>query len=380
MVVLGSTGVLGRRVVDLALGLGFDVVGLSAGSNIELLADQIARTGVRVASVGTDQDRRLLTERCSCEDVGWGHSGLDRLASLTADALVLCIPDMVGVFAAMRWIEAGKKLICASKEVAVAAGAVMRAHAAASGAEIVPLDSELTALHLLLADHGAQVSTAVLTASGGSLLGRKDLASVTPADVLRHPVWSMGPKVSVDSASFVNKAFEIVIAHHLLGLPAQRLSAVIHPECRVHAMVGLDDGTWRFHVAPPTMDWAIAACLSGVAACERAQPKDEWQPFDGALSFLSLDPRADRAMDLAREAMNEGGCLSTWLSAADSVAVEAFLSGTLPFTSIVPCIETTMDVATAKSLGACTSTDAVMDAHREATNAARRAAEKLARS
>ncbi|MEA2452132.1 MAG: 1-deoxy-D-xylulose-5-phosphate reductoisomerase [Actinomycetota bacterium] len=322
VVILGSTGSIGRQaleVIDAHPDL-FEVAGLVAGSNAQELAEQASAHGnVRTAL---------------------GEDGAIEFAALEeADVVLNAIVGAAGLRASLAALEAGTTLALANKESLVAGGELCLAAAAASGATIVPVDSEHAAIAQCL--EGRDPSTVArihLTASGGPFRERYDLAGVTPDDALAHPTWSMGPKITIDSATMMNKGLEVIEAHFLFDIDYSEIEVVVHPESVIHGMVELVDGSLLMSAGPTDMRIPIQAALtapdrvgSGIA------------PLDprtlGELHFERVDRTRFPTVELAYTQGRRGGTYPAVMNAANEVAVAGFLDGTLAFTDIVPVIE-----------------------------------------
>ncbi len=348
LVVVGATGNLGARVLELASAYGMRVAGLAVGSNLELASRQILVHRpdiVWVPERGAENLLAGLEEGAGTRFLS-GAGQFRSLAMVDAQTLVVCIPSLDALELIQRWLASGRRAVVASKEILVAAGFLLTA---AGPGRLIPLDSELTALAWLWEKTGGKVRRVVLPASGGPFRDSDGaaLSSVTPAQALNHPVWRMGPKVTVDSATLVNKAFELIAAHQLFGIAPDRLGAVIHRQSRVHAMVLDETGAWLWHAGATSMDWAIDYALIG-------HSDQAFLELSGLeLGFHAVPEPFTRALHLAWSVMGEGGCLPACFVGADDIAVEAFLSGRLTLPGIWALLE---DV-----LGECAKTSAPRD-------------------
>jgi 1-deoxy-D-xylulose-5-phosphate reductoisomerase len=346
--ILGSTGSLGRAALAAAADLDLSIFGLAAGSNVETLATQIARFNPTVVSLATEYARdRLaadLTQRgIKAPQLEWGKRGLCAVAA-GGQAVVVAVGGMACLDACLETLARAARLVVGSKELAVSAGSLFMQCAARNGAVCVPLDSELTALARLLCEvDRRQIRRCFLTASGGPLWSRRtvDFKTVTPQIATAHPVWSMGPKISVDSATLMNKAMELLAAHTMLTVPAERIQIVVHPQCYVHAAIELNDGTVRAHIAAPDMRWAVAEALG---LCLTKRP-----PFSlldcPALSFSPLDEQRFPAVTIGRRALQIGGLAPAVLSGADEVCVAAFLDQEIRFDQIYLALQDVVEQA-----------------------------------
>lgn len=343
LAVLGATGSIGRAALDVAAAFPdrFRVVALAAGRSVERLAEQVARHQPRLVSVERREDAARLTTLLPAGTparVVFGPEGLEEVAAFPeADTVVGGLVGALGLRSAFAAVAAGKRLALANKETLVVAGELILREAAKSGAEIVPVDSEHSAIHQALrCGSPGEVRKLILTASGGPFRER-DLATfetITVEDALAHPTWKMGPKISVDSATMMNKGLEIIEAHFLFGLPSEAIDVVIHPQSAVHSLVEFVDGSLVAQLAKNDMKLPI---LYALAYPDRV-PAD-FGRLDlvalGRLDFFALDPERYPAVALARETLASGGGSPAVLNAANEVAVEAFLEGKISFPGIV---------------------------------------------
>jgi 1-deoxy-D-xylulose-5-phosphate reductoisomerase len=338
--ILGSTGSIGLNALDVVRASGgrLAVVALAAGSNWRALAAQARELRPRLAVAADPAAARELRRELagSGVEVAAGPEGLVR-AAVHADAemVLSAIVGAAGILPTWEAARAGKTIALANKESLVAAGAAITAAVRASGGTILPVDSEHSALYQLLRDRDpSEVRNIVLTASGGPFFRREGaLDAVTPEDALRHPSWSMGAKVTIDSATLMNKGLEVIEAHWLFGVPLERIAVVVHPQSIVHGAVELCDGALLAHLSPPDMRIPIAAALH--------HPQREelpWKRLDlaalGRLEFHEPDYGRFPALRLAYDAFARGGTAPAALNAANEVAVEAFLGRRLAFTDI----------------------------------------------
>jgi len=346
LVIIGSTGSIGKsalNVIETHLP-NVRIVGLAAGRNVELLAKQIRKYHPKIVAVSDIQSAEKLKGLLgvSCPEVLVGEAGLRKLSGLAeADTVLLSVSGAMGVWPAWEAVRAGKRLALATKEALVLLGELLISEAKRAGAEIIPVDSEHSALFQLLRGTPPQdVKALWLGASGGPFRAAtaEDLKNVTPKQALAHPVWKMGPKVTIDSATLMNKGLEIIEAHWFFNIPTETIRVFIHPQGLVHAMVELVDGTLLMHAGLPDMKLPIAYALSypdrvpGVLS-----------PLDlteiGNLIFERPDPERFPCLDLARRAIEMGGTATAALNAADEVAVTAFLEERISFTAIPQLIE-----------------------------------------
>lgn len=346
LIVLGSTGSIGRNVLAIVRQMPerFEVIGLSAHRRGDLLCEQVAEFHPRVVSVASPGAALGVRQALSPDgpSVWEGEEALTRLARHPeADIVVNALVGAVGLRPTVAVLEAGKDLALANKESLVLAGEVVMALARENGVSIRPIDSELSALGQCLSDRETiQVRQVHLTASGGPFRewGEKALARVTPEEALRHPVWDMGPRITVDSATLINKGFEILEAHWLFGFPLSEINVIVHPQSAVHAIVEFVDGFSVALVSAPDMRLPIQYALTDPERAPTAVPVLKLTEV-GPLTFEP--PNLDRfpCLGLAREAGERGGTYPAVLNAADEMAVAAFLKRRIRFVDIPRLIE-----------------------------------------
>ncbi len=346
IVIAGSTGSIGTQALDvISRSDSLEVVGLAAGSSVDTLLEQAVAHGVeRIALADPDAAARAA-ERWTDGQVLAGAEGLIELIVETECDLVLnSLVGSAGLGPTVAALGEGIDLALANKESLVVGGELVMALAEATGARIIPVDSEHTALHQLIAGlPPGGVDRMTITASGGPFRGRTraELAEVTAEQALAHPTWEMGGKITIDSATLMNKGLELMEAHHLFGLPYQRLDVVVHPQSLIHGLVTLADGAMLAHVGPPDMRIAISYALHAAESVELpVEPLDLAQV--GSLTFEPVDNEAFPCLRLAREAAATGGTAPCVLNAANEIAVHAFLEGELPFLGIAEVIEQTL--------------------------------------
>lgn len=364
--VLGSTGSVGTQALEVARWRGWRVHGLVAGRNLDVLAVQMR--AFRPAHVVCDPSilddvRDLAPEGTRAAA---GPAAAEELARHSVDAVVAAISGIAGLAPVRAALEAGVDVALATKEAMVVAGPLVRELAERSGARITPVDSEHAGLdQLLLGEAREAVASLVLTASGGPFRERPaDMASVTPSQALAHPTWSMGPKVTIDSATLFNKGLEVLEAHALFDVPLDRIEVVVHPQSWVHAFVRFRDGSLKAQVAPHDMRLPIQWGVEGPARPEVPLPPF---PLEGRWEFARPDTARFPALALAYEAGRRGGTAPAILNAADEVAVPAFLSGRIPFTGIPELLEATMDAVAPEALGWEAAYEADAEARRVAS-------------
>ena len=339
IVILGSTGSIGVQALEVIAANPdkFKVIALSAGgSNIPTLISQAQKFGVGIIGVSSHGDRaRSLAAGISVID---GANAASEIAAITCDIVLNGITGSIGLGPTLAALAAGNKVALANKESLVAGGALV----AAFGLErITPVDSEHSALYqCFMAGTKSEVKRAILTASGGAFRDRSDLSSVTLSEALTHPTWSMGPVVTINSATLVNKGLEIIEAHYLFDLAYEKIEAVIHPQSVVHSMVEFIDGATLAQLSPPNMKGPIAYALGAPDRTAHATSAVDWSAAQ-AWNFTPVDNARFPAIDLARHCGIRGGGLPAVFNAANEVAVAAFMNGDLDFSAIVEIVAST---------------------------------------
>lgn len=345
--VLGSTGSIGTQCLDVSERLPnrIHVVALAAYRDHEKLRQQAHRFGVtRVALVDSQAAAFLQAEEPDWQ-VYAGDEGLQAIATLhDVDTVVVGVAGVCGLSATVAALQAGKDIALASKEVLVAAGESVMRLAQAHDLSIVPIDSEHSAVfQCIQGQHPENVERILLTASGGALrdVPLEQLPYVTAERALQHPTWRMGAKITIDSATLMNKGLEIIEAHWLFGVPAERIQVVLHPQSIVHALVEMKDGSMLAQLGLPDMRLPIQYALLYPERVNTALPRLELTQV-GALTFAEIDPRRYPALQVAREALAAGGTMPAVMNAANEVAVLRFLNGEIGFTQIVQCVQDVM--------------------------------------
>ena len=343
--ILGATGSIGRSTLDLVERSPdrFEVVALTAQSSVEALAEAARRTGAKLAVIADESLYLQLSESLAgtgCRAAA-GAEALSEAAAGDADWVMAAIVGCGGLVPTMAAIDSGKTVALANKEALVTAGRLMTDAVRRSGAVLLPVDSEHNAIFQCLAgSRGEDVSRLVLTASGGPFLHSpmEEMRKANPAQAVAHPRWSMGAKISVDSATLMHKGLELIEAHHLFGLPSGRIDIVVHPQSIVHSLVEFVDGSLLAQLGTADMRIPIAYTL---AWPERmATPAQRLSLADiGRLDFEAPDFDRFPALRLAREALEQGGAAPVVLNAANEVAVEAFLNGRIGFCDISRTVE-----------------------------------------
>jgi len=375
--VLGSTGSIGVTTLDLVAKFRdrFEVTALAAGKNVERLAQQVKTFEPHIVGVGDGETRDELRRRLPDYrgDVVVGREGLEAVATEpTAELVVAGLVGALGLMPTLRALAAGKDVALANKEALVVAGELMTSAARAAGVRLLPLDSEHNAIFQALRGHEREdVRRIVLTASGGPFLRRPlaDLERVTRAEALKHPTWKMGDKITVDSATLMNKGLEVIEAHWLFDLPPDQIDVLIHPQSIVHSMVEYIDGSVIAQMGIPDMTIPISYIL----AYPRRLPLDYLPSLDlpagAALEFLEPDTTKFRCLALAYRALRAGGTTPAVLNAANEVAVAAFLGERIGFVRIADLIERIVDE---HEMSAATDLETLLEADRWARERARR--------
>src|ERR1700680_3425250 len=356
LAILGSTGSIGRQTLQVVESLPerFRVVALAAGANLEELAGQIARHRPELVSVrdaGKAVELRELLRRSAGDsnyspEIQHGREGLLSVATHPDAAMVVSAAvGVVGLEATYAAIQAGKRVALSNKEVLVAAGEVVMAAVKAKGVELLPVDSEHNAIHQCLrGGKTSEVRRLILTASGGPFRRTPiaQMAQATPEQALAHPNWRMGKRISIDSATLVNKGFEVIEAHWLFGIDSKRIDVVIHPQSTIHSMVEYVDGSILAQLGPTDMRMPIRYALTYPEREGSNGVELKWEALR-RLDFEKVPPRKFPCLRLARRALEEGGAQPCALNAADEIAVEAFLDRRLSFPGIARVIEGVLD-------------------------------------
>jgi 1-deoxy-D-xylulose-5-phosphate reductoisomerase len=377
VVILGATGSIGEQALDVAArSPELQVTGLAADTGWERLLAQAEAAGAGAVALADE------AAAAAARGSGWkgtvhgGEEGIRELiVSAGPDTVLNAIVGSAGLGPTIVALSEGIELALANKESLVVGGELVTALAEASDARIVPVDSEHSALHQLVrSEPPGVVDRLVLTASGGPFRGRSDLEGVSREEALAHPTWEMGGKITIDSATLMNKGLELIEAHHLFAVPYERIDVVVHPQSLIHSLITLVDGAMLAHLGHPDMRVPIAYALHGP---ERIDLPVE--PLDlaavGALTFEEPDTDAFPCLRLAREAGVAGGTAPCVLNAANEVAVAAFLAGEIPFTGIPELVERVLAAVPAPPPAHFTD---LFDRDREAREAAERELRSLA--
>ena len=324
----GSSGSIGVQTLEIvrAEPQRFRIAALAVGSSVPVLLEQIDEFRPEVVVVADDEARRAVTDAVG-DRVAVSRDLVDVISG--ADVVINAVVGFAGLPVTMAALTSGRRLGLANKESLIAAGPVVQPLRSTPGAELVPVDSEHCAIHQCLrssTDPGREVARLVLTASGGPFRGRSaaDLAEVSVDEALAHPTWSMGPKITVDSSTLMNKGLEVIEAHELFGIDYDRIEVVVHPQSIVHSMVEFVDGSTIAQLSDPDMRLPIGYALAWPERLARPFGRLDWQRVS-RLEFELPDRATFGALDLAYQAGRAGGSAPAWLSAANEVAVEGFL-------------------------------------------------------
>ena len=345
LIILGATGSIGKSTADLICTTpdGFEVVALVGGRDVIALAQMARRLRAGCAVIADPYGYQALAEQLAGTNikVGAGPAAVLEAAVMPCDLVVAAIVGTAGVAPTHAAIQQGRTIALANKETLVCAGYPVMADAARFGSQILPMDSEHNAIFQCLGQRAlVSVEKLVLTASGGPFRtwSKEKIAAASRDQALAHPNWSMGPKVTVDSASLMNKGLELIEAHHIFEVDAKRLDVVVHPQSIVHGLVYFEDGAVTAGLAPPDMRVPIAHCLTYPDRLTTHVPRLDLTQI-GQLTFEKPDFERFPCLGLALAALQQGGALPTILNAANEIAVEGFLSGQLNFSQIAGLVD-----------------------------------------
>src|SRR5438874_9810864 len=354
--ILGSTGSIGRSTVDLLLRNreAFTVEALTANHNTELLAEQARALGARFAAVADPADYPALRDALAGTGIATasGRAALVEAVERPCDWVMACIVGAAGLEPTLAAVRQGRMVAFANKEVLVSAGSLFMREVRTHRATLLPVDSEHNAIWQCFDfERVGDIEKITLTCSGGPFRERsfEEMRDVTPAEAVAHPTWNMGAKISVDSATLMNKGLELIEAHHLFQLPSSRIDVVVHPQSIVHGLVTYRDGSVLAHLGSPDMRTPIAYAL-GWPGRTAAPTKRLDLAEIGRLTFEAPDERRFPALRLAREALSRGGGCPTVLNAANETAVHAFLAGRIRFLDIAATVERTLELMPGGSL------------------------------
>jgi 1-deoxy-D-xylulose-5-phosphate reductoisomerase len=344
LVILGSTGSIGTQALEIvAASAELQVVGLAAGTSWEPVLEQARQHGVPTVALGDTEAAERARSAWSGRVLA-GEEGIRELiAGSGADLVLNGMVGAAGLGPTVVALGEGIDVALANKESLVIGGELTTALAEATGARLIPVDSEHSALHQLIGSaQPGTVERLVLTASGGPFRGRNDLSGVSVEDALAHPTWRMGGRITIDSATLMNKGFEAIEAHHLFGVPYEKIAVVVHPQSIVHSLIDLNDGATLAHLGHPDMRVPISYALHFPERADVDVPRLDLAAV-GELSFEPPDPETFACLRLALEAGEAGGTAPCVLNAADEVAVAAFLDGRIEFTAIGAAIERVLE-------------------------------------
>ena len=353
LIILGSTGSIGTSALQVvehldSLGQGnqLDVVGLAAGRNATLLLEQARRFGVKHVAISDSQAASSLDELPWVADGPDAALELVRQVARPGDIVLGAMVGASGILPTIQAIESGCDIALANKETLVAAGSIVMKAVQERNVTLLPVDSEHNAIFQCLqcGKDPKEVHRIVLTASGGPFRKwtRKQMDEATPEQALKHPTWNMGRKVTIDSATMMNKALEIIEAHWLFDMEPERISAIIHPQSMVHGMVEFIDGSVIAHMNPPDMRTPIQDALCWPERLTGCADRLDWNAI-GQLEFEPIDLERFPAISLAYDAIRSGGSTGAVLNAANEIAVNAFLEGRIRFGGIVECVQATVE-------------------------------------
>lgn len=344
--IIGSTGSIGTQTLEVVDHLeNIKVVGISANTDIKLLEEQIRRYKPLLAAVVDEEKAKQLKERVKDTNtrVVSGMEGVCLVATIAqAEMVVTSVVGIAGLLPTMEAINAGKDIALANKETLVTAGDIIMPLAAKKKIKILPVDSEHCAIAQCIT--GKEINRLIVTASGGAFFGKTaaELGEVTVLDALQHPNWSMGRKITIDSATLMNKALEVIEAHHLFGMPYDKIDVVIHRESIIHSMVEYVDYSVLAQMATPDMRLPIQAALTYPVKVKTLTKQLNLAQI-GKLTFYEPDLVTYKALRLGYRAGRVGGTMPTVLNAANEVAVHLFLEGKIPFLQIIEMVEKAMD-------------------------------------
>ncbi len=350
LVVLGSTGSIGRQTLDVVAHLpDWQITGLAAGTNTQLLLKQAREHSVRTVAVADMAKAEELAVQHPELDVLVGQSGVEQLAqAVDCDMVAVAVVGASGIGPTVAAIAAGKDVALSNKETLVAAGPLVMAQAQKHGVRIFPVDSEHSAIfQCLRGERQEELNKIYLTASGGPFrnMSWDEMKSVTPQMALKHPTWQMGGKITIDSATMMNKGLEVIEAVRLFGVSPEEIQVVVHPQSIVHSMVEFCDGSIIAHLGPTDMRIPIQYALTyPTRVPSPASPLDVFS--SGSLEFISPDLERFPCLELAYQAIAAGESVPAVLNAANEVAVQAFLAGAIGFTDIARVVESVIEAHT----------------------------------
>lgn len=354
IVILGSTGSIGKSALEVIARFPdkFKVIGLTAGKNISLLEEQIRQFNPEVVALSDEEAYKNLKSQISnfkSQNIGilFGTEGIASVASMpAADVVISAIVGSAGLLPTIAAIRAGKTVAIANKETLVMAGDIVMSDVREYGATLLPVDSEHSAIFQCISGHKKDsIKKIILTASGGPFLGKtaSGLEHVTSDDALKHPSWSMGKKITIDSATLMNKGLEVIEAYHLFGLRPEEIDVLIHPQSIIHSIVELVDGSCLAQMSTPDMKGPIAYALSYPERLNNVMKPLDWKRLSG-LTFQMPDTNTFPCLSLSYAALQVGGTMPAVLNASNEISVSAFLDGIISFNSIPVIIKKVMDL------------------------------------
>jgi 1-deoxy-D-xylulose-5-phosphate reductoisomerase len=347
--ILGSTGSVGCQTIDLLERerSAYNVVALTANKNVELLAKQAINLQPDFVAIGDEKLYGALKQALSGTgiEVGAGEGSIADAADFNAEWVMAAIVGAAGLKPTLRAVQRGATVALANKECLVCAGELLMAEMSRNNARLLPVDSEHNAIYQVFDFERIEgIEKLILTASGGPFrdYSREEMHSVTPSQAVAHPNWDMGAKISIDSATMMNKGLEVIEAHHIFGIPEDRIEVIVHPQSIIHSMVSYVDGSVLAQLGTPDMRTPIAYTLAW--PCRMDTPSKRLDLGEiGSLEFEAPDPERFPALRLAREALKAGGSVATVLNAANEIAVAAFLSEQIGFLDIASVVEDSMN-------------------------------------
>lgn len=377
IIILGSTGSIGRSALRVIRSFPerFAVRGLSCSSSLEELRGQIREFNPEYAAVTGDCSVAALAAEFPGTKFLHGANALDELVTVGCDILLTSVVGAAGLAPTIAAMPHIRTLAIANKETLVVGGDIVKAEAARHGVQIIPVDSEHSAIFQLLSpEHRRDLHRIIITASGGSMRDRTldQMRTITPAEALQHPTWNMGSKITIDSATLMNKGLEVIEAHHLFDLKYDMIDVVVHPESVIHSMIETKDGSVYSHMGVTDMVYPIMNAFSYPERLETPFPRLDFSRLK-SLTFREYDPVRFPGLKLCYEAGRTGGSAPCILNGANEVAVAAFLEGRIPFTGIVEIVKRVLDTIPAASRP-------VLAELREADRKSRECAEKIIRS
>ncbi len=338
--ILGSTGSIGRQTIDLISRNpeAYDIVALTANKNAKTLAEQARQLGAKLAVIAEESQYKALREALDGTGIkiAAGAKAVEEAAMLDSDWVMSGIVGAAGLPGTLAAARRGATIAFANKETLVCAGPLMMQLVKECGATLLPVDSEHNAIYQVFDfDHKDGVARLILTASGGPFrtLSRDAMAKMTAAQAVKHPVWTMGAKISIDSATLMNKALEVIEAHFLFQMPREQIAVLVHPQSVVHSMVEYRDGSVLAQLGSPDMRTPIGYCLAWPDRMETPVPKLDLAKI-AQLTFEAPDPEKFPALGFAQEALRKGGTAPAMMSAANEVAVQAYIDGRIGFLDI----------------------------------------------